>query len=175
MKNVALVSALLAGTVAAVSPGVPLVARQESIPCEEIEMPVVCCSDGYLYCELGEYCTNGGCCPVGRVCSGPAPGTDTDITTRTDTDIITRTDSITNTFTVPDTSTPTEPPVDCSETPSMPSAPSSIPSATVPEVPTSSPSDVVPPVPTQSPGAAPNTVRQGSIFALLSGLAAFLI
>lgn len=36
-----------------------------------------CCADGDgSYCDVGKYCVSGGCCPLGRVCSGDPEGCD---------------------------------------------------------------------------------------------------
>ncbi|KAI0776658.1 hypothetical protein BD413DRAFT_610267 [Trametes elegans] len=32
-----------------------------------------CCSDGDDFCLAGTVCQSGGCCPIGRICSGRAP------------------------------------------------------------------------------------------------------
>jgi hypothetical protein len=49
------------------------------VDCEQSCMPAgsVCCNDGSsTYCDSGDTCIPGGCCPVGQECSGPG-GTQT--------------------------------------------------------------------------------------------------
>jgi hypothetical protein len=55
------------------------------VDCEQSCMPAgsVCCNDGSsTYCDPGEVCIPGGCCPRGQECSGPG-GTQTLILTGT--------------------------------------------------------------------------------------------
>ncbi|KAL1958997.1 hypothetical protein VTO42DRAFT_3238 [Malbranchea cinnamomea] len=158
MKNLALVS-LLSGAAVATTPANRLFGRQmEPLPCDELGFPVTCC-DGYSYCDINEYCTPEGCCPVGEVCFG---GGDTL------TDTITRTE--TNTFTVPvPPSSSSQPPF-----PTVPSS-SSTHSGTVTGGPTGGPTSVQPPIPSFSGGAAANTVPRGSALGLISGLLALLV
>ncbi len=55
------------------------------VDCEQSCMPAgsVCCNDGSsTYCDEGDVCIPGGCCPIGQVCTGPG-GTQTLLLTGT--------------------------------------------------------------------------------------------
>lgn len=162
MKNLSLISALLLGTAMATSFKNPLVRRQdtEPVPCDELDVEVTCCADGYTYCDVDENCFPEGCCPKGEVCGGPPAGTDHH----------TITSYYTETETLPGAPEPTDPAPTEPEPTDEPSIPS-IPPVPEPSIPTGTDG----PSPPEQTGAASNNIARGSVLGLLSGLAALFI
>lgn len=154
-------AALLAGTAGAASAGKALVARQDEqlLPCTDV-VGVNCCGDGTSYCPLTRTCylgTNGeyGCCPIGRVCSGPGNEV---------TDVVVTGGEPTETP-VPDPTyePPTETPDYPTETPDYPTETPDYPTET-PPYPTESP-----PYPTETPPYETETPTYGTAVPTLNG------
>ncbi|KAF9887755.1 hypothetical protein FE257_009561 [Aspergillus nanangensis] len=114
MHSITLPTLLLATTALASTSPARLFARQTvEVPCSYdgmvecgtvcIEPTYTCCSIGVGGCAPGTYCTSDGCCPNGKICTGPGG---TDINTKT----FTFTDTLTNTLTNTDTATEVPPP-----------------------------------------------------------------